>query len=298
MRKLRVLSIVIFIVTAVIFGLYKNRQVNSKDSQAPEITMDADAIQVSCQAEDQELLKGITATDSKDGDVTDSLIIESLSNFMENRTREMTVVAFDSDNHATKAKRRVSYTDYSSPVFSLTEPLKFPVNTSDIMGTLTCQDSLDGDLTSRIKMFSENYVQTDTAGDYPMVYQVSNSAGDVQRLSVTVQIYDPSEEAQRPQIQLSQYLVYTTAGTALNPWDYVQQITLRGIPYQRGEDGILRDPNPVQNQEKTAITPEEVQISGNVDYNTPGVYEVLYQITDDSGRESVTGSMRLIIVVR
>lgn len=298
MKKLRILSIILFIVSAAAFGLYKNHQINSKDNQAPEITMDSDSIQVSCEASDEELLAGITASDSKDGDVTESLTIESISNFMENRTREMTVVAFDSDNHATKAKRRITYTDYRSPVFSLTEPLRFPVNTDDILGTLTCQDSLDGDLTGKIKMSSEYYVQTDTAGEYPMVYQVANSAGDVQRLPVTVEIYDPAQENQKPQFQLSQYLVYTSVGTPVNPWDYVQQITMGGIEFQRGEDGVLRDPNPRENQERTAITQEEVSITNEADYNTAGVYEVLYQIAYDNGRDNVTGTMRLIVVVR
>ena len=41
-------------------------------------------------------------------------------------------------------------------------------------------------------MSSEYYVQADVAGEYPMVYQVANSAGDVQKLPVTVEIYDPS----------------------------------------------------------------------------------------------------------
>lgn len=298
MKKLRLLSIILFIAAVVVFGLYKNQQINSKDNQAPEITMDSDTLQVSCQASDEELLKGITASDSKDGDVTGSLLIESISNFVDKWSREMTIVAFDSDNHASKVQRRITYTDYSSPTFSLKEPLRFPVNTSDIMGTLTCQDVLDGDLTGKIKMSSEYYVQADTAGEYPMVYQVSNSAGDVQKLPVTVEIYDPSSENQKPQFQLSEYLVYTTVGNVLNPWDYVQQIILGGIKYQRSEDGVLRDPNPSENQERTAITSEEVSITNQADYNTAGVYEIIYRITDDSGRESVTGSVRLIVVVR
>ena len=146
---------VVFVIAATSFGYFKYEQINSKDNQAPAITMDTDSIQVSCQAEDGELLKGIKATDSKDGDVTGSLIVESVSNFMENHTRNMTVVAFDSDNHATKAARKITYTDYVSPTFSLTEPLRFAMNTQDIMGTLTCSDVLDGDITGKIKMSSE-----------------------------------------------------------------------------------------------------------------------------------------------
>ena len=200
MKKLRIFSMVVFVIAAASFGYFKYEQINSKDNQAPVITMDTDSIQVSCQAEDGELLKGIKATDSKDGDVTGSLIVESVSNFMENHTRNMTVVAFDSDNHATKAARKITYTDYVSPTFSLTEPLRFAMNTQDIMGTLTCSDVLDGDITGKIKMSSEYYVQADVAGEYPMVYQVANSAGDVQKLPVTVEIYDPSKEAQKPQL--------------------------------------------------------------------------------------------------
>lgn len=148
MKKLRILSIIVFVAAAVSFGMYRNEQINSKDNQAPKITMKKDSIKVSCDADQKKLLKGIKAKDSKDGDVTDSLIIESISNFTKNKTRTMTVVAFDSDNHATKATRKVKYKDYTSPEFSLTEPLRFPMNTQDIMGTLTCKDVLDGDLRS------------------------------------------------------------------------------------------------------------------------------------------------------
>lgn len=172
------------------------------------------------------------------------------------------------------------------------------MNTQDIMGTLNCSDVLDGDITGKIKMSSEYYVQADVAGEYPMVYQVANSAGDVQKLPVTVEIYDPSKEAQKPQFELSEYLVYTSVGKAVDPWSYVQQITMGGIKFVRGEDGVLRDPNPAEKQERTAITADEVQITNQADFNTPGTYEILYQITDDSGKESVTGQVRLIVVVR
>ena len=67
-----------------------------------------------------------------------------------------------------------------------------------------------------------------------------------------------------------------------------------GIKFVRGEDGVLRDPNPAEKQERTAITADEVQITNQADFNTPGTY----QITDDSGKESVTGQVRLIVVVR
>ena len=35
-------------------------------------------------------------------------------------------------------------------------------------------------------------------------------------LPVTVEIYDPSKEAQKPQFELSEYLVYTSVGKAVD----------------------------------------------------------------------------------
>ena len=99
-------------------------------------------------------------------------------------------------------------------------------------------------------------------------------------------------------IQVIVQWVYTSVGNAIDPWSYVQQITMGGIKFVRGEDGVLRDPNPAEKQERTAITADEVQITNQADFNTPGTYEILYQITDDSGKESVTGQVRLIVVVR
>lgn len=298
MRKIRIFSIIVFVTAVAVFGLYKRQEIIKADHAGPEITMEKDKIKVSCTDGPEELLKGIKAEDSKDGDVTDSLIIESMSNFIKKGKRKMTVVAFDSDNNATKATRIIGYKDYKSPEFGLEEPLKFPLKTPDILGTLSAQDVLDGDLTGNIKMSSEYSVKPETAGDYPMIFTVANSAGDVVKLPVTIQIYDPSEESQSPKFTLSEYITYLPVGSVFNPWDYVEQITIRDLKYTKAEDGNLYTPNPDGRLMKTVITPEEVQITHNVDVNTPGSYEVTYQLTDDSGRESRTGTVRLIVVVR
>ena len=44
MKKLRILSIIVFVAAAVSFGMYRNEQINSKDNQAPKITMKKDSI--------------------------------------------------------------------------------------------------------------------------------------------------------------------------------------------------------------------------------------------------------------
>ncbi|MFQ7768823.1 MAG: hypothetical protein ACLRIL_11475 [Fusicatenibacter saccharivorans] len=54
-----------------------------------------------------ELLSGVTAYDAKDGDVTDSLAVEHISNFIEKGRRKISIVAFDSDNNVTHAEREM-----------------------------------------------------------------------------------------------------------------------------------------------------------------------------------------------
>lgn len=294
MIRIRILSIIIFVIAVGVFAGLKLYNFINGDYAGPQISMDEESITVSCEADEKELLKGIQAKDAKDGDVTDSLVVETASNFIEEGRRKITVAAFDSDNHITKASREVIYNDYRSPRFRLEEPLKFPLNTEDIMEGISVTDVLDGDITGNIKISSEYTLDSSEAGDYPMEFTVSNSVGDVVKLPVTVQIYDPAEEAGCPEIELSDYLVYTKKGKKLNLWDYVEKITLNGREYERGEDNILRDSAAAEGAENNTISEEDVDIKDVVDYNTAGVYEVTYEITTENGK---TGSIRLIVVV-
>lgn len=295
MKRIRLLSIAIFVITVVMFGLYKFNNWRSQDYAAPVIKMNEETITVSSSATEEQLLAGIAAEDRKDGDVTDSLIVESMSNFIEKGRRNITIAAFDSDNHVTKMTREVIYSDYTSPQFTLNHALRFPKNTNTILEGLGVMDVLDGNLTSNIKMSSDYYLAVDEVGEYPMVFSVVNSAGDVEELPVTVEIYDTAEESRRPQITLSEYIVYTHVGNPINPWDYVKIITWKGIEFVRGEDGILRDADPEENQEWTSVKEKEVDILQDVDYTKPGVYEITYQIEIE---ENEPGTVRLIVVVR
>lgn len=294
MRRTRIFSIIVFVAALAIFTLYKINTLRTGDHAGPRITMSEETLTVPSAATDQELLAGVKAEDKRDGDVTDSLIVESKSNFIEKGRRKITIAAFDSDNNVTKTSREIVYSDYRSPSFSLEAPLRFPLDTQDIISKLSVQDVLDGTLTANIKISGEYSIKEDEAGEYPMMFTVSNSAGDVVNLPVTVEIYDPAEENKKPRLNLSQYIAYTSAGVPLNPWDFVQSVVTGGTEYVRGEDGILYDSQPNSGRERESVTPEEVEIIQNVDYNTAGVYEVVYRFTPENGS---TGQVRLIVCV-
>lgn len=297
MKRIRVLSLVVFILAAGLFGAYRFRQIKQTDHTGPRIHMDKKEIQVPSNGGEEELLKGVTAEDAKDGDVTDSLIVESMTNFLEKGRRRITIAAFDADNHVTKATREIVYTDYESPRFQLSGALEFPEATTEFLRNLTVQDMLDGDLTGYIKLSEDSAVKEDQEGDYPVVFSVSNSAGDVAKLPATIRIYDPSGESKRPKIHLSEFLIYVEKGTEVNPWDYVEKITIKGNDFEKSPEdteGALVDMTPSESQEKTVIEADEVTVSGDLDTGVPGSYELTYRITDENHE---TGTSRLLVVV-
>ena len=132
MHKTRAAVLILFLASTLAFGGCLVRQQTGKDGKGPEITMDNSEISASIHAEESELLAGVTAYDKKDGDVTSSLAVEHISNFVEKGRRKISIVAFDSDNHVTHAERELVYNDYTSPVFSLDRPLRFSLNADDL----------------------------------------------------------------------------------------------------------------------------------------------------------------------
>ena len=211
MRRIRLLAVLVFIITASLFGYQKYNAYMAEDIKPPQIVMPEDTIKVKCGAEPEELLAGITAKDSRDGDVTDHLMIESMSNFIgkKNNKRNMVVTAFDSAGNMAKVTRTVIYTDYKSPEFVLESPLRYPLDTTNVNIALKAKDVIDGDITGKIKISTDGNIRMDKAKNYDIIFSVANSSGDVSTLPVTFKVFDPAVEAEKPQIALTKYLVYT-----------------------------------------------------------------------------------------
>lgn len=303
------MSVIIFILSVGIFIYVKILAANSVDTNGPEIYMTEKSIEVSASAGKDELLEGVTATDEKDGDVSASLVIESMTNFAERGRRTITFAAFDSDSNVTKATREIVYNDYSPPSFELSGPLYFPLNTTSLTSPLTVSDMLDGNLTSNIKIYADDVVNVDKEGDYAVVFSVANSAGDAVQLPATVTIYSPSEQQRLPAISLSQYLIHIGQGESVNPWLYLDEVTYRGVVYKPEENsegkmilaeemhsGRTEDADELNDSEERSYL-TDIEITNPVDANTPGTYEITYRVTAGEGTEKNTGTMRLIVVV-
>ena len=262
--KMTVASLLFCAASLACYYGYMHFIAGAADQTYPVITMEQEEASISVQDGEEALLEGVTAYDEKDGDVTDSIVIESVSRFVNGR-RIVTYAAFDSDNHVTKMEREISYTDYEAPKFYSEEGFRFRMGAESLVDTLEAVDCIDGDISKSIKASPGYYVSTGAAGTYAFQYQVANSAGDVEYLPVTVEIYDPAD----PEVfnfELKDYIVYTEKGKKIdarsyldvdNPWDYSI------------------------NESK-------------VDYDTEGTYEITYKITVGDRK----GTNRLVVVVR
>ncbi len=295
MRRIRLFSIVFFILCTVLFVLFRRHEAASIDKNGPEIAMEETSISVSCEATEEEILSGVTATDKKDGDVSSTLLIESYSSFIETGRRTVTIAAFDSDNNITRATREIVYTDYESPTFSLSQALRFPLDTTDVLSCLSASDILDGNITGNIKLSSNSTIYVYTADSYEVVYSVTNSAGDLVELPVTLTFYDADAESGYPTISLSEYLVYLDKGKSIDPWSYVEEITMDRVTYTRTAEGVLAREDYSTYNSRNYISSGEVTITNPVNKKTEGVYEITYEITDSDGQ---TGTTTLIVVVR
>ena len=86
MKILKTVSIVVFIVSVILFGGYLAKE-NSQDQAGPEISLDSDHIQVSVKDDKEALLAGVTASDAGDGDLTGAVCVESVGPFDEEENR-------------------------------------------------------------------------------------------------------------------------------------------------------------------------------------------------------------------
>lgn len=263
MKKKFSWNIWILIVAVVIFGVYICYSKIISDSDAPKVVCGEDEITVSVEASDAELLKGVTAEDSRDGDVTASLIVESISAFADDE-RIITYAAVDKSGNVGRASRTLKYTDYEAPKFSLDEALRFPVGSNiDALENIKAESTLDGDLTNKIKFSQGANVDRTTPGQYEGEFRVADSTGTISYLPVKFEIYEPLTENIR--VELSEYIVYLKVGDAFNAGSYYKGSSPGG----------------------------SLSISSDVDTSKEGVYTAEYMVS--SGYNS--GKSSLIVVV-
>ncbi|MBQ3604029.1 MAG: hypothetical protein IJA02_09325 [Clostridia bacterium] len=271
-KLLRKLTLVLFVLVLLAFIAFSIAERFTTDTTMPYITVDSEVIEISVKDKKEILLSGVTAYDGKDGDISDRVLIESISKFIEPGVCSVTYAVADSDKHVAKQTRTVRYTDYTPPEFYMKRALVYGVDEAlDIRAAVGARDSIDGDISDRVSIVTTDYVKN-TIGVFTVSLQVSNSMGDTIYLDVTVHV--EGNETMAPQIQLKKSLIYVKKGEEPNFEEYLGDVTVNGVLMKKDEIQLL--------------------ISTNFDSEETGTYNVHYYISTNEGYE---GHSILTVVV-
>lgn len=258
MRYLRIVTILLFVFSLLFAGWANHRYYSQLNTDYPCITSDVEELQISTQDPPEAMLTGLRATDATDGDLTDRIMVASVSHFLEPGVVRVKYVVFDDHNNSATITRRVRYTDYTPPVFILDKSPVYAVgNSFDLLKYIRVEDCLEGDISDRVRVIS-NMVNNYSVGTYPVVLEVSNSCGDTAQLQLWVTYLEKLPTAN---VALSQYIVYLEQGESFHPRQWITAVTDR---------------------HNTPLSADNVEVQGNLDVNTPGAYTLVYNYADSS----------------
>lgn len=265
MKQIKTLSIVLLVISILIFGAYKGYEYKTQDNTPPVIYCDLEELVVSVSVTEEELLEGLYALDAISGDVTDTLVVEKISPFTEENTRIITYAAIDAKGNVGRLTRTLVYTDYETPKFTLSQPLRVPMGkTINLLKTISASSVVDGDLTDRIKYSLESTINVSSTGVYEIVFRVTDSCGHVEYLPLEVEVYDGMEE--KLKVTLTDYLVYHPLNEEFDPMKYYEGSEEEGDLY----------------------------VISRVNIEEEGVYYVDYELQSPNSQ----GKTRLVVVVK
>lgn len=286
-RKNWLLVLLILVCLAVFYG-YRTMAYLNTDGEPPRIEIPEEIPEFSVQDPRSALTRGITAVDKTDGDVTGSLVVESVTLLDPDGTIDVTYAAFDKAGNVTKAQRTARYADYESPRLTLSGPLAYIYGSNfDVLSTVGATDVVDGDIQHRVRATTLEEGSIGTSGTHMIQFQVTNSLGDTVTQVFPVDIY-PADEY-NASLTLTDYILYLKTGETFAATRYLKSF------FMQGEETNLRAGVPRNFSLKT---------TGEVDTSRPGTYSVELRLTYTQRHETnpdldrkYTGYTKLIVVV-
>ena len=202
-----------------------------------------------------DVLKDVSASDAEDGDLTS--IIEVTSNDVNTSvpgTYHVTYQVKDNNGNTTTKTITITVLENKAPVIEANDKILTINTTFNALESVTAKDNEDGDLTSKITV-SKNTVNMKKIGTYKVIYKVTDSMNKTTTKEIKVEVV----KNQSPQIITSNKQVLIDDDT-WNP--------LEGVTAKDPEDGDITNNLKV--------------IKNNVKIDTPGDYEVTYEVIDSS----------------
>ncbi|MDO5346531.1 MAG: DUF5011 domain-containing protein [Lachnospiraceae bacterium] len=222
----------------------------NSDHRFPEISIAGDITYQDGMSE-EELLQGVTAWDEQDGDVSDSLVVETVITNTADHTTVIYYAARDKENNVSRASRTAKY--------------QSPELAAQTEGESEAEDASNGETSAS----SRPEVGLGVGLESGTTYRFSGQETEEESESETeTEPESESEEMEpgQPVLRLSSLSATMKAGEIFNPLSYVASI----------EDDYDNSYELWRN----------IQVEGEYDTEKPGRYELTYYVVDSSGNMS------------
>lgn len=263
----------------------------TSDHEGPEIIFEKDKDSVYEDGMDnEELLKGVKAKDDKDGDVSDTLTVESVYPKEDGKEVVVIFVAKDSSNNVTKEEFAMS-TEKKD---------KDSKKSSDKKEKEDKEQEETPDTTPDTDAQTGNGEQTDQ-GDTPADPADAGAAGEIPGVPESAETEPNPLEAGQPQDLAAKEEGAKRAQeekiTKLNPQDPKMYLTTYylQVPVGTNIDRLSYISDIQDDADATNELWRKIQIDGSLDVNTPGTYELTYFVVDSNGNSS-NGAVLTIVV--
>lgn len=269
-RKFTLIGTLILIVLYIAFILVNK---GMDGNHAPKITFDNEKVlSIKVNAKEDKLLKGVHATDKEDGDLTDKIIIDSISAFNSNNERMVTYVVFDSKNKSAVGTRMISYKDYSPPVITLNAPLiQDSLSLTRMNKIIGAKSSVDGDISNNVNIKAK----LKNSRNMELNVTVSDSTGTESKLKM---LYEYDNTQYKSEIVLKKNIIYLKKG--------------KSITFRKNIKSVM-----VGSNENDMLKKEVHVDDSDVNLKKPGVYNVYYYIEANEST-NMTARTKAIVVVQ
>lgn len=263
--KKNILSVILLVISLCCFIGFKQYRKATEDKIPPVLSCESETITATVAITEEELLAGVTAVDAVSGDVSSTLVIEDISDFISENTRIVTYAAIDESMNVGRLERTLVYTDYKEPVFTLSAPTSYPVGSKiNVLGNIKATSNLDGDLTDKVRYGLVGVIDNLVPGRYPVEFRVTDSCGKTSYFNTEIEVYDSLYSG--IEVTLKKYLVYVKKGADFNAESYFKSSNIEG----------------------------ELSIVSDVNTKEAGVYYVDYYVN----AVNASGKSRLVVVVK
>lgn len=231
--------------------------------------------------DDIDLMKGITAVDQEDGDIT-AKITHNIASINLKVPGEHDVKLSVTDSEGLTTNKILSIVVYAKantvPYFTGVKNLSVVAGSNfDLRAGVKAMDAEDGDLTSQMEVNTK--FNKDVPGSYLVTYSVTDSQGEGMAASATITVKPKSGSETRPPVVLPKPPVRVVNSAPV--LSVADKLTVK----QGSSVATLLKFAKASDKEDGNLD-SKIKIDGKIDLNKPGTHKVKFVVADKAGAKS------------